>query len=335
MIKAVFFLLVICIVFEAESSEQESSAEHVWEVLGRDAKANADHGGINPILDIIEDRMDQLEEYIDNEVQTDDYFPTKAEDNIVKKRKVDQSIKNNVDKSKSKDKLIVVYSEYEKVKEPVDYFPNNSDENDDSKINIESIEDAEESLRERLRLESDSAPRPHILDLVHSGPLTQVNVQPREVPVPTVSTLDVDEQVVKSPPTLNARDYYISQFYGMDSSDCFKKYLCEVASTNSLNRLLEEDALLSLIQSDEVVTEFLNQSTAIVEDPDLRPRRSAEEEEEVKGSEAVNGDMEELLEVAEVCGTIFPKCNVSRLDVLRAYAEQKAAFCQLPMPYQL
>ena len=79
--------------------------------------------------------------------------------------------------------------------------------------------------------------------------------------------------------------------------------------TAPVDRLLEEDALITIVKSDGVVDETdyggMNISLADVN------RDSANNTVDISTS------MENAVEVSNACSKIFPKCSVSRLDILR------------------
>jgi len=110
----------------------------------------------------------------------------------------------------------------------------------------------------------------------------------------------------------------LSQLYNLDTSDCFKKYLCELSETSPVNLLSEEEALVAMMTSQAPQVHLRDLLTTTRH----RVRRSA-----------VN--MREAEMVSARCGSQFPRCAVSRIDILKVYREQKTAFCETPLPYGL
>ena len=78
------------------------------------------------------------------------------------------------------------------------------------------------------------------------------------------------------------------------------RYLCELAGSNPFNLLSEEQALLTMVSSQQAV--------------DLKDLLTTNRGSRVKRS---NLDLNEVEEVALKCGRQFPTCPMSRLDILR------------------
>jgi len=118
-----------------------------------------------------------------------------------------------------------------------------------------------------------------------------------------------------------AQDLAIAQMYEKDTSHCLQKYLCEISATSKQNLLMEETALLAMIQSQSDITSLLKSSLG--ENQGIRRLRRS----------AIDAALEEAARVGQFCHKRFPDCKISRIDILKVYKEQKESFCSLPMPY--
>lgn len=111
--------------------------------------------------------------------------------------------------------------------------------------------------------------------------------------------------------------------YSRDTAQCLQKYLCEVMGTSQPNLLMEEAALIAMMQSQAEIRSALR--TSLTPDEGMRRiRRSAED---------IDIALKEAVQVDKMCSRQFPYCKISRIDILRVYKEQKESFCSLPMPY--
>lgn len=115
----------------------------------------------------------------------------------------------------------------------------------------------------------------------------------------------------------------LANIYDRDTAQCLQKYLCEVMGTSQPNLLMEEAALLTMMQSQAEVRSAIRTSLT----PDLGMRR-------LKRSAAdIEAALREATQIEQMCSTQFPYCKISRIDILKVYKEQKESFCELPMPY--
>merc|ERR1719367_1924574 len=109
---------------------------------------------------------------------------------------------------------------------------------------------------------------------------------------------------------------------GRDTQQCLQKYLCEVMGTSKQNLLMEESALIAMMQSQAEIRSALRTSLT----PEGGIRR-------IKRSADIDVALKEAVKIEKVCARQFPYCKISRIDILRVYKEQKESFCSLPMPY--
>jgi len=111
--------------------------------------------------------------------------------------------------------------------------------------------------------------------------------------------------------------------YGRDTQQCLQKYLCEVMGTSKQNLLMEESALIAMMQSQAEIRSALR--TSLTPEGGIRriKKRSAD----------IDVALKEAVKIEKVCARQFPYCKISRIDILRVYKEQKESFCSLPMPY--
>jgi len=115
----------------------------------------------------------------------------------------------------------------------------------------------------------------------------------------------------------------LGDIYGRDTQQCLQKYLCEVMGTSQPNLLMEEAALIAMMQSQAEIRSALRTSLT-PEEGIRRLRRSVPD---------IDLALKEAVQVEKVCSRQFPYCKISRIDILRVYKEQKESFCSLPMPY--
>merc|ERR1712083_209729 len=101
------------------------------------------------------------------------------------------------------------------------------------------------------------------------------------------------------------------------------KYLCEISATSKQNLLMEETALLAMIQSQSDISSILNAN--LVESQGIRRLR--------RSAKSIDAALQEAAHVGQFCHKRFPDCKISRIDILKVYKEQKESFCSLPMPY--
>jgi len=120
-----------------------------------------------------------------------------------------------------------------------------------------------------------------------------------------------------------AQDLAIAQMYQKDTSHCLQKYLCEISATSKQNLLMEETALLAMIQSQSDISSLLTASLG--EDQGIRRLR--------RSAKSIDAALQEAAQVGQFCHKRFPDCKISRIDILKVYKEQKESFCSLPMPY--
>jgi len=115
----------------------------------------------------------------------------------------------------------------------------------------------------------------------------------------------------------------LGDLYGRDTQQCLQKYLCEVMGTSQPNLLMEEAALIAMMESQAEIRSALRTSLT-PEEGIRRIRRSVPN---------IDRALKEAAQVEKVCSAQFPYCKISRIDILRVYKEQKESFCSLPMPY--
>jgi len=120
-----------------------------------------------------------------------------------------------------------------------------------------------------------------------------------------------------------AQDLAIAQMYQKDTSHCLQKYLCEISATSKENLLMEETALLAMIQSQSDISSLLTANLG--ENQSIRRLR--------RSAKSIDAALQEAARVGQFCHKRFPDCKISRIDILKVYKEQKESFCSLPMPY--
>merc|ERR1712083_237058 len=122
-----------------------------------------------------------------------------------------------------------------------------------------------------------------------------------------------------------AQDLANAQMYQKDTSHCLQKYLCEISATSKQNLLMEETALLAMIQSQSDISSLL--SANLGESQGIRRLR--------RSAKSIDAALQEAAHVGQFCHKRFPDCKISRIDILKVYKEQKESFCSLPMPYRM
>jgi len=133
----------------------------------------------------------------------------------------------------------------------------------------------------------------------------------------------LDSNSLNPPPVPFAGMTGLGDIYGRDTQQCLQKYLCEVMGTSQPNLLMEEAALIAMMQSQAEIRSALRTSLT-PEEGIRRLRRSVPD---------IDLALKEAVQVEKVCSRQFPYCKISRIDILRVYKEQKESFCSLPMPY--
>jgi len=123
--------------------------------------------------------------------------------------------------------------------------------------------------------------------------------------------------------SMSPQDLLMTQAYQQDTGHCLEKYMCEITATSQHNLLMEEAALLAMLQSQSEITTLL-QATLAPQGGVRRMRRAAK---------SIDTALQEAARVGQFCHKKFPACKISRIDILKVYKEQKESFCSLPMPY--
>ena len=85
------------------------------------------------------------------------------------------------------------------------------------------------------------------------------------------------------------------------------RYLCEVMGTSQTNLLMEEAALLTMMQSQAEFRSAIR--TSLTPDTGIRRlKRSASD---------IEAALREASQIEEMCSKQFPYCKVSRVDILK------------------
>merc|ERR1719347_14431 len=129
----------------------------------------------------------------------------------------------------------------------------------------------------------------------------------------------------RMPGIMTPENIGLGQILSTDDSDCFQRYICELSYTPASSLMMEERALLAMMRSQNDIGREI-EDTKNPEEMKKRLKRSPRESEE---------GLREAFHIAGICGTAFPKCQVSRLSILRMYKIQRDAFCQFSLPYGL
>ena len=85
------------------------------------------------------------------------------------------------------------------------------------------------------------------------------------------------------------------------------RYLCEVMGTSQPNLLMEEAALLTMMQSQAEFRSAIRTSLT----PDVGMRRLK------RSAAGIEAALREATQIEQMCSTQFPYCKISRIDILK------------------
>ena len=86
------------------------------------------------------------------------------------------------------------------------------------------------------------------------------------------------------------------------------RYLCEISATSKQNLLMEESALLAMVQSQTAELRAGLQASLTPDQGIRRLRRSATR---------IDAALKEAAQVEKFCSKQFPLCKISRIDILQ------------------
>ena len=85
------------------------------------------------------------------------------------------------------------------------------------------------------------------------------------------------------------------------------RYLCEISATSKQNLLMEETALLAMIQSQSDISSLLTANLG--ENQGIRRLR--------RSAKSIDAALQEAAHVGQFCHKRFPDCKISRIDILK------------------